>query len=66
MKKPTQLPSSSGAYAINSLSEVAGYSAYSSTELRAAYKDGNSGKNQGWRIFGILNAGAGTGLVSLG
>ena len=54
--------SSSGAYAINSLSEIAGYSAYSAIEKRAAYKDGNSGKNKGWRVFGVLTGGAGSGL----
>lgn len=53
--------SSSGAYAINALGEVAGFSAYSATENRAAYKDGNSGKHQGWRLLGVLPGGAGAG-----
>lgn len=56
--------SSSGAYAVNSLFEIAGYSASSATESRAAYKDGNSRKNLGWRILGVLLGGAGTGLSS--
>ena len=49
--------SSSGAYAINSTNEIVGYSAFSATEQRAAYKDGNSGKNKGWRILGVLAGG---------
>ena len=53
--------SSSGAYAINALGEVAGFSAYSATENRAAYKDGNSGKHQGWRLLGVLPGAAGAG-----
>ena len=54
--------SSSGAYAINSLFEIAGYSASSATEQRAAYKDGNSGKHKGWRTLGVLQGGSGAGL----
>ena len=57
--------SSSGSRAINSLSEIVGYSAFSATEQRASYKDGNSGKNKGWRTFGVLYGGAGAGLSSM-
>jgi hypothetical protein len=53
--------SSSGGYAVNGLSEIAGYSSYSATEKRAAYKDGNSGKNKGWRTLGVLSGGSGAG-----
>jgi len=56
--------SSSGGYAINNLFEIAGYSANSATERRAAYKDGNSSKHKGWRTLGVLSGGAGTGLSS--
>jgi hypothetical protein len=51
----------SGAYAINALSEIAGYSDFSATESRAAYKDGNSGKHKGWRYLGVLAGGSGAG-----
>lgn len=54
--------SSSGAYAVNSLSEIAGYGASSATEHRAAYKDGNSPKHKGWRTLGVLSGGTGAGL----
>jgi hypothetical protein len=57
--------SSSGSRAINSLSEIVGYSAFSATEQRASYKDGNSGKNKGWRSFGVLSGGSGVGVSSL-
>lgn len=56
--------SSSGAYAVNNLFEIGGYSAFSATERRAAYKDGNSRKNLGWRTLGVLSGGAGAGLSS--
>ena len=59
---PASETSSSGAYAINNLFEIVGYSASSATEMRAAYKDGNSGKHKGWRILGVLPGGAGAGL----
>jgi hypothetical protein len=36
----------------------------SHTSSSAAYKDGNSGKNEGWRILGTLIGGAGSGLSS--
>jgi len=54
--------SSSGGYAVNSFWEIAGYSAVSPSEQRAAYKDGNSGKNKGWRTLGVLSGGSGAGL----
>lgn len=53
--------SSSGAYTVNALFEIAGYSSFSATEKRAAYKDGNSRKNLGWRTLGVLSGGSGTG-----
>lgn len=53
--------SQSGAYAVNALGEIAGFSSYSGTQVRAAYKDGNSGKHKGWRMLGVLSGGAGDG-----
>ena len=32
---------------------------------RASYKDGNSGKNKGWRTLGVLSGGSGAGLSSI-
>jgi hypothetical protein len=55
----------SGAYAINNLGEIAGFSDFSLTESRAAYKDGHSGKNRGWRYLGVLSGGTGPGQSSL-
>ncbi len=56
--------SPSGAYAYNALGEVAGFSAYSARENRAAYKAANSGKHKGWRTLGVLAGGTGTGNAS--
>jgi hypothetical protein len=66
--------SQSAGYAINSLGEIAGVSDYAppsangnptfSGEVRAAYKDGHSGKHMGWKTLNILSGGAASGLTS--
>lgn len=53
--------SASAAYAINGWSEIVGASASSASETKAAYKDGNSGKHRGWKLFGVLPGGSGAG-----